>query len=326
MDEETPDSVRGFRSTARGLRGPRLRLALSFAVLAAFLVLIGGCASRYDELDLTMYKYRDTRNLVKFVYDASRILSRDGEAGLSYLQSHRKDFQTEGFYLYVYDAAGTNLFHAGMPELEGKNLWDVKDKDGKPAFQLAVQAMKDPSNPHAWVQYSWWEPGSFYPVPKASCHFAVTTPEGRELVVGGGIDYPHEEPEFIRIVVDDAVSLIEREGAKALTEIADPASEFVYRDVRVFVFRRDGEMVISPAINSTFSQTNLLECVDEAGQKPFVQALETLKSADSVWGTFMAKSPYDTRLKRKTLYTHKVMLSDEEVYVAAVTDLPEPPY
>ncbi len=320
------DSVRGCQSTGRSLCGSRLRFVLSFAVLLAILVLLGGCASRYDELDLTMYRYRDTRNLVKFVYDASRILSREGEAGLSYLQSHRKEFRTEGFYLYVYDTAGTNLFHAGMPELEGKSIWDVKDKDGKPTFQLAVQALKDPSNPHGWVQYSWWEPGGFFPVPKASCHFKVRTPDGTEWVVGGGIDYPHEEPEFIRIAVDDAVRLIEKEGAEALSEIADPTSEFVYRDVRVFMFRRNGEMVISPAINSTFSQTNLLECVDEAGQKPFVQALEALQSADSTWGVFMAKSPYDRRLQRKTLYIHEVMFSNEEVYVAAITDLPEPPY
>ena len=326
MDEQTRDSVRSSRPTTRALHGSRLRFALSFTVLAGFLVLIAGCASRYDGLDLTIYKYRDTRNLVKFVYDASQRLSREGAAGLEYLRNHRKDFMRDGFYLYVYDTAGTNLFHAGMPELEGKNLWNVTDRDGKLPFQLAIQALGNKDNPHAWVQYSWWEPGGFFPVPKASCHFKVRTPDGVELVVGGGIDYPHEEPEFIRIAVDDAVNLIEREGAEALSTIADPTSEFIYRDVRVFVFRRDGEMVISPAINSTFSQTNLLQCVDEAGQKPFVQALEVLQSADSAWGVFMAKSPYDRRLQRKTLYIHEVMLANEVVYVAAITDLPEPPY
>jgi len=322
---EPPKNVRSHRQVNRRFRSLQRRFPVLIVLLSA-LILAPGCASRYDELDLTMYQYRDTRNLVKFVYDASGTLSREGSGGLSYFRSHREEFRTEDHYLYVYDSTGTNLFHAGMEELEGKRLWDVTDKDGKPVFRQVIEALEDENNPHAWVHYSWWEPESFYPVPKSSCHFRVETPEGNVLIVGGGIDYPHEEREFIRIVVDSAVALIEEEGAGALSRIEDPTSEYNYRDVRVFVFRGDGEMLISAAINSTFSQTNLLECVDEVGQRPFAQVLEALEFEDSAWGMFMAKSPYQRRLIRKSLYVRKTTLSGEEIYVAGITDLPEPPY
>jgi hypothetical protein len=324
MGGQTVKKVRNRAQTGNRVRRPRMKLAVALGLLAT--LAIAGCRGRYEDLDLAMYRYRDTRNLVKFVYDAARALTEEGLDGLSRFRSHREEFRTEDYYLYIYDPTGTNLFHAGMEELEGRNLWEVTDKDGKPVFQQVIDALEDENNPHAWVHYSWWEPDRFYPVPKASCHFQVETPEGEVLIVGGGLDYPHEEQEFIRIVVDDAVDLIERKGEEALSELADPTSIYSYRDVRVIVFRRDGEMLISPAINSTFSQTNLLECADEVGHKPFVQAIEALETADSVWEVFMAKSPYKRQLTRKSLYVRTATLLSEEIYVATITDLPEPPY
>jgi hypothetical protein len=294
-----------------------------FLVLVTF---VSGCKSKYRDLDLSMYQYRDTKDLVKFVYDASLILKKDGMKSLDYFRNNRKLFHTPDYYLYVYDIQGTNIYHAGMEHLEGKNLWNVTDKNGKKVFQLVLDALADKNNPHAWVHYSWWEPGNFYPVPKSSCHFKVTTPEGKKLFVGGGINYPHEEKEFIRIIVDDAAQLLEDKGGEALDDIANPVSQYNYRDVRVFAFRPDGEMLISPAINSTFSQTNLLECADEVEHKPFVKALKELESVDAVWEVFMAKNPYQRRLIKKCLYIRKTTMAGEEVYVAAITDLPEPPY
>ena len=300
-----------------------LKLIMFPALLLVLVIFVSGCKSKYRDLDLSMYQYRDTKDLVKFVYDASLILKKEGMNSLDYFRNNRKLFNKPDYYLYIYDMKGTNIYHAGMEHLEGKNLWDVTDKNGKKVVQLVLDALADKNNPHAWVHYSWWEPGNFYPVPKSSCHFKVTTPEGKELFVGGGINYPHEEQEFIRIIVDDAAQLIEDKGGEALDDIANPVSQYNYRDVRVFAFRPDGEMLISPAINSTFAQTNLLECADEVGHKPFAKEL---KSADAVWEVFMAKNPYQRRLIKKCLYIRKTMMTGKEVYVAAITDLPEPPY
>ena len=265
---------------------------LSFLIVSPILLLItvifiSGCRGEYEDLDLSMYHYRDTKNLVKFVYDASLILKKEGMKSLDYFRNNRELFNTPDYYLYIYNMEGINIYHAGMKHLEGKNLRHITDKNGKKPLQLAYDAVTDKSNPHGWVHYSWWEAEKFYPVPKASCHFKVKTPEGNELLVGGGINYPHEEQEFIRIIVDAAARLIKNDGKKALAEISNPVSKYNYRDVRVFVFRPDGEILVSPAINSVFSQTNLLDCTDEVNHKPFKKALEELRFADSVWEVFM---------------------------------------
>lgn len=271
-----------------------------------------------------MYEYRDTRNLVQFVYGAAEVLRQDGEKGFDYFRSHRELFKTPDYYLYIYDMNGRNVFHAGMPDLEGKELAGITDINGKNVILQLLDSLQDPNNPHGWIHYVWWEPGKFYAVPKSSCHFKVTTPEGKTYCVGGGLNYPHEEKEFIRIVVDDAVDLIRSNGMDALPEIADPTQEYTYRDVRVFVFRADGELLISPVINNQYSQIKLLECVDEVGKKPFASALEKLKSSDQVWEVFMAKNRYQRSLVKKCLYLRKVVVGEDELFVGAITDLPQP--
>ncbi|MDP8218367.1 MAG: cache domain-containing protein [Candidatus Theseobacter exili] len=288
-------------------------------------VMLSGCKSKYEGLNLDVYQYRDTKDLVKFVYSAALILEKDGLKSLDYFRNNRKLYNTPDHYLYIYDMDFTNVYHAGMEHLEGKNLLDITDKNGKKVPHIIFDALKDKNNPHSWVHYSWWEPGKFYSVPKSSCHFKVNTSDGKELFVGGGLNYPHEEKEFIRIVVDSAAQLIREKGQEAIAVISSPVSQYNYRDVRVFAFHPNGDILISPVINKNLSQIELLDCVDEVGHMPFKKAVKELESEDYVWEIFMVKSRYKRVLEKKSLYVCKTNMDGEEIYVGAITDLPEPP-
>ncbi|MEE9905099.1 MAG: cache domain-containing protein [Chlorobium sp.] len=305
--------------------GNKKNLVWGLSIVTALLLAVSGCQSRYGELDLGIYQYRDTKDLVRFVYDAAMLVQQEGVLNLRRHRNIKQKKDTEDYYLYVYSIDGTNLYHEGMPQLEGKNLLDVTDKNGKKITRHILRAIVNPVNPHGWVHYTWWEPGKFYPVPKSSCHFMVTTPDGKQVYVGGGIDYPHEEKEFIRVIVDDAVMRIQKEGRAAIAEIADPFSEYNYRDVRSFVFTADGNALISPVVNEKLQQINIIESVDEVGHKPFRKALERLRKRESTWEVFLAKSRYQRGLIKKCLYLRKVPLEGRVVYVGAVTDLPQPP-
>jgi len=280
------------------------------AILAILAIFISGCKSKYEDLDLTMYQYRDTKDLVRFVYDAALMLKKGGLNNLDYFRNNRHLYDTKDYYLYIFEMDGTNIYHAGMEQLEGENLLELADKDGKKIIQLISNALEDKNNPHAWVHYSWLEPGKFYPVPKSSCHFKVKTKSGKELFVGGGLNYPHEEREFIKIVVNSAVERIKEIGQSAFAEISNPVSQYAYRDVRVFAFRPDGKILISPVINDDLLQIELLESTDEVGHKPFVNALKRLEAEDSVWEIFMAKNKYQRQLTKKCLYLCKTVISE----------------
>jgi hypothetical protein len=273
----------------------------------------------------SVYQYRDTRDLVKFVYDASLMVRKDGlKKSLEYFRNNREIEYSSDRYLYIYDTNGVNIYHAGMPALEGKNLWNLTDKNGKKPIQLVIAALNDKNNPHAWIHYSWWEPGKFYPVPKSSCHFKVTTPEGKDIFVGGGLNYPHEEKEFIRIIVDDAAQLVQEKGYAAFSEIEDPASSYNFRDVKIFAFTAEGRLLISPVMNDKLADFKLMDCVDEMGHKPFAKALNQLKTRDAVWEVFLAKNRYQRILVKKSLYLRKIHIAGQEIYVGAITDLPQP--
>ncbi|MBN1444783.1 MAG: cache domain-containing protein [Candidatus Omnitrophica bacterium] len=287
-------------------------------------LLLASCARIDDRPDLSMYQYTDTRNLVMFVYDAARKVEKRGLSQIEDFKRNRSLYRKENYYLYVYKTSGDNLFHAGVGDIEGKNLLDITDVNGKQITRLVIESLENKNNPHGWVHYSWWEPGKFYPVPKSSCHFKVSTPEGAELFVGAGMDYPHEEKEFIRIAVDSAADLIERDGEKAFHEIADPKSQYIYRDVKVFVFDSKGGTIISPVIKNSPLEINFIESYDDAGHQPFKRAMEEIKNQDTSWQVFMERSRERRSLIKKVLYLRKMQHRGETIYVGAITNLPQP--
>ncbi len=300
----------------------------AMVVILAFLSAFTNCTDSKSDIDLTIYQYNDTRNLVKYIYEISRIIEKQGKECLKGYNGERKMFTRDpaDYYFYVYDMNGTNIFHVGMPELEGKNLSEIEDKSGKKITDLVIEALNNKNNPHAWVHYFWWEPGKIYPIPKSSCHFKIRTPEGDQLFVGGGIDYPHEEREFIRIIVDSASDLIKAEGTDALKVIEDPRSQFNFRDIRVFIFDSSGRFIVQPVVAHTTAELNILEFVDEAGHKPVQSALKKLEKEDYAWEIIMARNRYKRQLIKKCLYIRKQLLEGKEIYIAAITDLPQPPF
>jgi hypothetical protein len=290
------------------------------------LLIVTSCNNQYDELNLEAYQYRDTRELVKFVYHNALKFESGGPDRLQLFQDNRDAYKNDNFYLYIYRMDGINVFHSGMPQMEGTNLSEITDVNGKKLHPLVIEALTNENNPHAWLHYMWWTPGKFYPVPKSSCHFKVKTEDEIEYYVGGGLDYPHEEKEFIRIIVDTAAEQIQLQGLSVLEVIADPQSQYNFRDVKVFAFREDGEILISPVLESNLADIRLLECSDEVNHKPFVKALENLQNSDSTWEVFMAKDRYQRTPVKKSLYLKKVDLADKTIYVGAITDLPQPPW
>ena len=112
----------------------KLRLALS-AVIAMAAMHAGDAAAQTATLD-------QAKDLVK--------------KGRAYLKQHgcKKTFEDistgkaltvpehKELYLYVYDEKLNNLAHGGNPKLVGKNLWDMRDGNGKFLNQELLKAAK----------------------------------------------------------------------------------------------------------------------------------------------------------------------------------------
>ncbi len=68
---------------------------------------------------------------------------------------HAKDggFQDRDLYVTVQDSKANMFCHGTTPALEGKNMINLKDVDGK-AFNVEIQAVKDTG----WVEFKWLNP------------------------------------------------------------------------------------------------------------------------------------------------------------------------
>jgi len=67
-----------------------------------------------------------------------------------------KEFHDRDLYPFIYDMSGLCLARGARPALIGKNLYDLKDQDGKYLVREFVTVAKGPG--HGWVDYKWPNP------------------------------------------------------------------------------------------------------------------------------------------------------------------------
>ena len=87
-----------------------------------------------------------------------------------------------GEYFWVNDLEPKMLMHGVKPELNGKNVADIKDPNGKQIFVEMVKVAKEKEA--GVVEYQWAKPGATVPVDKVSY---VKLVKGWDWVVGSGI-------------------------------------------------------------------------------------------------------------------------------------------
>ena len=88
----------------------------------------------------------------------------------------------DGEYFFINDMKSASIMHPIKPELEGKDLSEVKDPDGKRLFAEFTQVVRDKGL--GFVDYKWPKPGKSEPVMKVS-YVQGFAPWG--WVIGSGI-------------------------------------------------------------------------------------------------------------------------------------------
>jgi len=106
-------------------------------------------------------------------------------------------------YVWVNDMKPVVVFHPIKPELEGKDVSDMKDPNGKALFVAFVDTVK--AHGAGYVDYLWPRPGSSEPEPKRS-YVKGFEPWG--WVLGSGV------------YVDDVMNVSRREALIALVAVA----------------------------------------------------------------------------------------------------------
>lgn len=90
------------------------------------------------------------------------------------------DYGIDG-YFFVFDTGGRNLQHPRQPELQGRDLWDLRDTEGVPVIRELIARAHEGGG---FVRYLWEKPSTRTLTPKLA--YAISMPRWN-MVIGTGV-------------------------------------------------------------------------------------------------------------------------------------------
>jgi two-component system NarL family sensor kinase len=119
------------------------------------------------ELSLLAQRRSELRSYVELavstvrpLYDTGRDDAQTRNEALRRLAA--LDYGNDG-YFFVYDMDGRSLMHSRQHELEGQNLWELRDSQGRATIQDLVGQVRKGGG---YVEYEWRKPSSAQMAPK----------------------------------------------------------------------------------------------------------------------------------------------------------------
>lgn len=120
------------------------------------------------------------------VDEACKVLAEKGRDGIADVKKLRFDCCGEPDYVWINDLSPKMIMHPIKPQLDGTDLSENADPDGKKLFvEFAKSVKSKPSG--GWVDYKWTKLGEADPSPKRSwVRGCKAKGESENWVVGSG--------------------------------------------------------------------------------------------------------------------------------------------
>ena len=200
----------------------------------------------------------DDRMERAFVVDAVKgavgEIEKNGEAAFRLFHDPTSPFIAKDAYIFVYDMNGVNLALPAFPNLEGRNLLDMKDTQGKQLIREMLKVVQTSGS--GWVDYMWPKPGDSVSTQKSS-YVSKAKMGDQWVLVGCGV-YLADAPKAVRVskkmtapelmaLVREGAAVFEKDGEKAYPEFRKKGSEWFRDDTYFFVWTMDGTLVFHAA-------------------------------------------------------------------------------
>jgi cytochrome c len=130
-------------------------------------------------------KSEEAKQIVALVDSAAALIETKGKNAFPEFKKKDSKWYMGKTYVFVDDYNGTVLVNPPSPEIEGKNLLDMKDAKGKTLVREFINVAKTKGS--GWVDYWWPKPGEDKPSRKLSYIKNAKMPDGKMVVVGAGI-------------------------------------------------------------------------------------------------------------------------------------------
>ncbi len=188
------------------------------------------------------------------VAEAIGQIEKNGRAAFQLFHDPTGPFIAKDAYIFVYDRNGVNLALPAFPNLEGRNLLDLKDTHGKLFIREMLKVVQTSGS--GWVDYMWPKPGESVPTQK-SAYVSKAKMGDQWVLVGCGV-YLADAPKATRVakkmtaselmaLVREGATVFEKQGEKAYPEFRKKGSKWFHDDTYFFVWTMDGTRVFHAA-------------------------------------------------------------------------------
>jgi signal transduction histidine kinase len=261
-----------------------------------------------------MYNDRMEKEFVTaMVDDAAAHIETEGKAAFEKFYDPAGPYLVKNTYVFILDTTGVELVNPAFRNLEGRNLVDLKDTEGKLLVQEMFHAVEKDSA--GWVEYMWPKPGDNLSTQK-STYVKKAHLNGSWVLVGAGVylaDAPRtalkrEEitPFDLKNFVTDAAVKLEEKGEKAFSDFRIKDSQWFEGDKYLFVWDLNGTRVFHAADPSIEGQI-VNGTMDALGRPYGKMFLETASSAAGEgWVHYMFPEPGDIFPAWKSSYIKKI--------------------
>ena len=250
---------------------------------------------------------------VDAVRDAVARIETDGAAAFPRLRDRTGPFMVKDTYVFVVDPNGVEVVNPGFPNLEGRNILDVKDTQGKPLVRELLNVAATSGS--GWVDYMWPRPGEGVSIQKST--YASKAKLGNSWVlVGCGVylaDAPKAPPAAtgmtapaLMVLVRDAAAALEARGEAAFPMFRERGSKWLHDDLYMFVWTLDGKRVFHGAEPETEGDDvrGLKDILDRPYGRMLIDA--ALSAPGEGWVHYMRPEPRDIFPIWKSTFVRRV--------------------
>ena len=270
-----------------------------------------------------MYNDRMERAfVVDVVRDAVAQVEKNGEAAFSLFHDRTGPFIAKDAYIFVIDPSGVDLVNPGFPNLEGRNILEVKDKHGKKLIREMLQVVEKSGS--GWVDYMWPKPGESVST-KKSAYVSKAKMGDKWVLIGCGVylaDAPKEIQSGEKIsatelmaFVREGADVLEKQGDGAYREFRKKGSKWFHDDTYFFVWSIDGTRVFH-ATNPSIEGENASGDKDIVG-RPYGKMFLDVASSQSGegWVHYMYPKPGEIFPTWKSTFVKRVTFPSGKEYI-----------
>ena len=260
--------------------------------------------------------------VVNAVEDAVAQIEKDGTGAFPLFHDRTGPFIAKDAYVFVIDTNGNDLVNPGFPNLEGRNILDVKDTHGKQLIREMLGVAQATGS--GWVDYMWPKPGESVSTQK-SAYVKKAKLGDKWLLVGCGV-YLADAPKAVEVIrkmtapelmalVREGAATLERRGEAAYPEFRERGSRWFHDDTYFFVWTMDGTRIFHAA-NPEGEGLNVSGLKDTLG-RPFGRMI--LEVADIAtgegWLHYMYPEPGDIFPTWKSTFVKRVTFPSGKQYL-----------